>query len=92
MQAGSSHPQDAVFERTAAGQSALLAGNSTLNASERRLLALLNGFTPMTTWRALLHEDDLSSTTIQRMAAKGLIRSPERASHHFFFGWPCARS
>ncbi|HEX5356422.1 MAG TPA: hypothetical protein VFW93_09395 [Aquabacterium sp.] len=92
MQPSSSHLHDAVFERTAAGQSALLAIHSSLNASERRLLAVLNGFTPLTALRALLHDEELTSSVIQKMAASGLIRAPEHQAQHFFLGWPCARA
>lgn len=92
MHLSSSHHQDSVFERTPAGQSALLSLHSSLNASERRLLAMVNGFTPLAALRTLLCEEDVSSAVVQMMATRGLIRTPEQPTQHFFFGWPCARA
>lgn len=92
MHPTTSHVQDTVFERTAAGQCALLSNHSSLNASERRLLAVINGFTPLAALRALLHDDEVCGSAITAMAARGLIRTPEHHVQHFFFGWPCART
>jgi hypothetical protein len=92
MRPTSPHVHDAVFERTPAGQSALLSPHSLLNSSERRLLAVLNGFTPLAALRSLLCDDAVSSTVIQMMSSRGLIRTPERQDQHYFLGWPCARA
>lgn len=86
----SSHSLDAVFERTHEGQRALLSEQSQLNATERRLLGMLNGFTSLAHLRELLRTEDVSSDLVQEMASRGLIRPPKHADHHFFFGWPCA--
>jgi hypothetical protein len=82
---------DTVFERTSAGQLALLSVHSALNAAERRLLSVVNGFTPLSALRALLGEDEVSPAVIQKMAASGLIGAPVQHTQHFFFGWPCGK-
>lgn len=91
MHTSTSNVQDTVFERTVAGQSALLSLHSSLNTSERRLLAVINGFTPLAALRTLLNDDDVCGSAIKAMTARGLIRTPEHHIQHFFFGWPCGR-
>jgi len=80
-----------VYERTNAGQMALLSVHSALNVAERRLLAVVNGFTPLTDLQALLGSEIASTAVIQKMTASGLIRPPEHITQHFFFGWPCSK-
>ena len=54
------------------------------------LLLLIIG--PLAALRTLLCEEDVSSSVVQMMATRGLIRTPEHPTQHFFFGWPCARA
>ena len=92
MQPSSSQAQETVFERTPAGQCALLSEGGSLSSTERRFLALLNGFTPLPDLRALLNDDEVSNGVVQAMASRGLIRIPEHHVQHLFLGWPCARA
>lgn len=92
MHASSSNLSDSVFERTPAGQFELLSTRPKLAPHERKVLAVLTGFTPLSDLLALMGEESSARETVQKMADMGLIRATEgKQLQHFYFGWPCSR-
>jgi hypothetical protein len=62
------------FERTRAGQCEILTQNAALGALDRRLLALVNGYTPLGDLLALLGESEVPQQTVMALLKAGLIR------------------
>ncbi len=92
MHASSSNLSDGVFERTPAGQFELLSTRPKLAPHERKVLAVLTGYTPLSDLLALMGDEPKARECVQKMADMGLIRSADgKQPQHFYFGWPCSR-
>jgi hypothetical protein len=62
------------FERTRAGQCEMLSQRETLSPIERRLLAIVNGYTPLGDLLALLGEAEVPQDTITKLLDAGCLR------------------
>ena len=62
-----------VLARTRAGQREVLEQFSTLDEVERRLLLLVNGFTPLHTWAERFGPDDAFEQAAARLLERGLV-------------------
>jgi hypothetical protein len=65
---------DAVLERTRSGQCETLSQSSRLSAQERRLLAILTGFTSLGDLLALLGETEVPQAVLAKLMDEGLVR------------------
>jgi hypothetical protein len=65
------------FERTRAGQQDMLTAQTVLSPAERRLLALVNGHTPLRDLLALLGETEVPQASVMTLLNSGLIRRSE---------------
>jgi hypothetical protein len=63
-----------VLERTRAGQCETLTEDAALNPLERRLLAIVTGYTAIGDLLGLLGEADLPQTAIKKLMEAGLLR------------------
>jgi hypothetical protein len=62
------------FERTRAGQCEMLTKRVALSPVDRRLLAIVNGYTPLGSLLALIGETEVPQATISTLLDAGLIR------------------
>jgi hypothetical protein len=63
------------FERTRAGQCEMLTQRASLCPVDRRLLAIVNGCTPLGDLLALLGESVVPQDTVNKLLNAGLIRA-----------------
>lgn len=74
---------DAVYQRTAKGQAAVLQGEALeLDAEHRRLLLLVNGFTPMATLVRVAHLRCEAEAVASTLKARGLIEEASGDPSH----------
>jgi hypothetical protein len=62
------------FERTRPGQCEMLTQRASLNPLDRRLLAIINGFTPLGDLLALLGETEVPQDSVTRLLNAGFMR------------------
>jgi hypothetical protein len=65
---------DTVLERTATGRSELLSHKMSLGAVERRLLALVNGYTPWQDLTAHINDVAMPHQLPERLVQMGLVQ------------------
>jgi hypothetical protein len=69
---------DSVFERTRAGQCELLNHECSLGPIDKRLLAIVTGYTPLGDLLALLGETTCPSESVYKLLEDGLIKIAEK--------------
>jgi hypothetical protein len=65
------------LERTRAGQQDMLTCQASLTPMERRLMAIINGHTPLRDLLALLGETEVPQASVMTLLKAGLIRRSE---------------